>query len=283
MTKRNDYQPQTSLVPPSGYVWDIAWTTDRQGRQQGQGRLLVLDNPGDELSPVEVSDNLFAGFSRLEVCEKSVLQFANGNGWLGLPTLGHPVVYSSQKKTGTLLGGMNLKFGDQPSLVGERLEDWTWEVAGMRRAVDLANALEDKDLYRVETWIRISPPWIAPAGDHRYDEEVWAPDVKEGQIRKAGRRLLQNMINRALQERTQIGIDLDNDLPRQKVIANNLLGVMWLQLLDSVTKGTMGSCEVCSGLLVLSARTGRAHRNDRKTCSSACRQKLRRQVQAASV
>ena len=282
MSKRNGYYPQASRAAAGGYVWAIAWMEDREGRR-GQGLLLVPDDPTEESSPVEVSDNLFAEFSRLEVCGETVQQFANESGWLGVATSGHPVVRSVPEEAGTILSGMNLKFGEQATLVGERLEDWASEVQSMRRAVDLANALEEKGLHQIDSWVRIEPPLIRyndkGFGDDASSgasEAVLAPDVEEGQIRKAGRRILQTMINRELKKRTQIVVDLEGELSQQRVIANSLLGIMWLQFLDAVTKGTMGSCVVCSGLLVLAPRSGRTHRNNRKTCSNACRQKLRR-------
>ncbi len=286
MTKRDDPFVLNQWGPAGGYKWELVGLVDHK-RGPTAVPLLVPASPGTGIVDLEIKDSLFVDFANLEATADSVAEFANRVSWLGRITHGRRITYRAKSAAELLSGRAEYEYEPLPLVMGETLAHWSEEICRMKRALDLQVALKKKDWELLDSWIRIEPPWVKYVEADIYDGE-WRGvvvdfldrSVEDGQLSKAARKLLQKMINGALSETTHVGLVLDDEKPKERVFAVSLLGVMWLQLLNGVAEDRIGTCAVCSGLLVSSTRSARKHRNDKKTCSSACRQKLSRMKKA---
>ncbi|MCH7869125.1 MAG: hypothetical protein IH881_15630 [Myxococcales bacterium] len=168
----------------------------------------------------------------------------------------------------------------------------------MRRAVNLAAALKGKKWDQLEAWIRINPPWVSYVDPKLYDADspgspylkylessgvikaTLCRDIEEGQTSKAGRKLLEEIINTALSNSTRVGVDLEGDRPRQQIFAGSLLAALWLQFLNSVTEERISTCAMCSTLIIDPPAAIHRRRAELKTCSATCRTRLSRRRKA---
>lgn len=259
----------TEEVPVGGFRWTEAVVNDAYMRRSA-GHLLVQANPDDEMRPVEIEESLFNEFANLATTESAILEFANRYGFIGKPSSGYPIT------TG-------YGIGREYNFQGEQLSDWEDEIVTMRRAIDLAAALKGKRRDRLETWIRISPPWVKYVDPELYDGEwvgVAATAISNSldahELFKAGRQLLELMINDELRKRTHVGIVIGENSSRQTIFTHGLLATMWLQLMNSVSEDAIGCCRSCGAPIVVQLGISRKRRRSRRTCSDACRKRLSR-------
>lgn len=273
-----------------GVKWRDAMLRGPLGRPEPV-RLLVPVDPGAAWRPVEIQETLFAEFSRLEATEAAVLEFSNRNCFLGRTSFGYPIASVTHDAAGAPgSGGSSLLA--QPSIYGEikaydprwfrgeLLSDWSEEILRMRCAIDLAASLKGNAWVELGALVRVDKIWARWVEPYLYDggaagviESTEAPVIAGEETRGEGRRLLQQMINLTLRKLTWVGVNLEDDRPRQQIFTDSLLATMWLQLLNSVTEGRISTCAMCSTLIIDPPEAVHRRRAAVQTCSARCRKR----------
>jgi hypothetical protein len=207
--------------------------------------------------PLKRYTGLYRGFMGLQTQEE-ILGFANKYGRLGVPGTDGPLTTES----GSVI-------------FPESVADWGYEVAMMRSAVMVWDALQRADhkyLKSVIHWKR--KPKRILFKDFFYTGKIkdTRPDdsqVKFGELNWPASRYIQDRINDALRDNVAPRMlwDESNELKLYHV-PKTLLGAMWLQFADAVSYNLeYRACNWCGK----SFEVTRSTRSDRLYCSNSCR------------
>jgi transposase-like protein len=251
----------------------------------------VSSNFGKNFDPLRLSPPISRTFARLKPTERAIVDFANSYGELGT---GEPFAVRERDAEGLLTTGIRQgKVGSQrssPVVDGERLAQWLDEIAAMRFAVELWDAIQEPDGASLRTWVHFEKD-----GEHRravFDRRsqgyhrssiifdtrnALRPQVAnlvgDDDIKGAAKFLLQEEINKKLLEHTSSVLLYSEQRESFGVYTRptNLLGALWLQLAKMVEGNReIRKCRECgSEFEVTSYRGGEAKR--REFCRAACR------------
>jgi hypothetical protein len=263
-------------VPPGGFRWlDASAIVDATPQRWLTEAVPVgLDVNGRHYHPLDQYPALFRTFADTPLTEDGISQFANQYGGLG--------AWEQMRLT----SGPDLVMG-----IGERRQIWMNEIDGMRRALQLCDAVRNRDAPWFQQHVRVEPKsseeiWVSYLEEGvLYHREVIGPDlagfVKPHDVRRPTLLFVQKMINTRLWEHTAPRLVYD---PRRDglgvyVVPKNLLGALWLQFARAVdaNKDYRRCGGGCGQWMEISLD---AHRSHKRFCSDACRNKAHRDRQA---
>jgi hypothetical protein len=286
-------------VPEHGYKWiqakvyvndgeDSPRTTTHNSRLDDEPQWvltagLAIGQPYNlkQYRPLKNATGLFRTFAHLPLEDRdAVLEFANEYGHLGIPRMTDIEV----QQEGQILFGV----------WGETWRDWMRHIDAMRRAVEIWDMVEARDLRGLSRYIQwIDEKWIYdshPDLRHLNTREALTPPplgrfskliepaldlFKPGDVLMPASFLAQRWINEHLrgQVAPQVLYDLELGKRVLQIIPDTLLSAMWLQFAQAIDGNRKHrACRECGKWFEISTE-GTGFRVNREFCSDPCKSK----------
>jgi hypothetical protein len=217
------------------------------------------DEPPRLYDPFTTDPALFRNFVEVRPDRDSILAFANQHGMLGVGT------WIERFKPKVRPGGMR----------GETLQDWGEAISAMRRAVQLWDMAETRDVDGLSTLIRPGKTsWVyadAAGSVARMEPVIDLPQADD--VVAPASFFVQRWINEGLEGSAAPQLRYEPETGKRviQLVPGNLLSAMWLQFAQAVSgKKRNRTCKECGRWFEISTDEG-GFRINREFCSDACK------------